>query len=138
MADLTITATSVVKGTNPSVIQGTAGATITAGQTVYLDTTTNTYKLADGDGASPLYVVAGVALNGAATGQPLTIQTGGDITIGATVASGIPYFQSATAGGICPAADLLSQSGNKTTLIGIGTSSTKIQLYLVSPGSAIA
>jgi hypothetical protein len=47
MADISITAASVAASSAASKVTGVAGATITAGQVVYLDTTTNTYKLAD-------------------------------------------------------------------------------------------
>lgn len=38
MADLTITAANVTAGALATTVTGTAGATITAGQLVYLDT----------------------------------------------------------------------------------------------------
>ena len=52
MADLTLTAASVLAGSNATTRLGTAGATITAGQVVYFDDTTNTFKLADTDSAT--------------------------------------------------------------------------------------
>jgi hypothetical protein len=52
-ADLTVTAGNVVASKDAKLRSGTAGATVTAGQTVYYDTTANTYKLADANGATP-------------------------------------------------------------------------------------
>src|SRR5687768_17532041 len=81
MPDLSVTAASVLKGSStPSMV--TAGATVTAGQYVYLDTTTSTYKLSDADGSSGANAVDGVTLNGAATGQPVAIipASSGDAT----------------------------------------------------------
>lgn len=137
MADLTITATSVVKGTGASTRAGTAGATITAGQPVYLDSTTDTYKLADCDSATAaVRSPAGIALNGAASGQPVTVLDGGPITIGATVAASVPYFLSPTAGGICPLADILA--GDYAVFLGFGISTTQIDVTIVEAGVALA
>lgn len=126
MADLTITAANVAKGANASPVSSfLAGATITAGQAVYLDTTTNTIKLADADtlAASNAF---GVALNSASSGQPISIQRSGNITIGATVITGTAYYVSTTAGGICLESDL--STGDFPTFLGFATSTTVIAL----------
>jgi hypothetical protein len=134
MADLAITAAQVLPGTDAAgaqFAQGIAGASITAGQLVYLDSATNTYKLADNNDTSALLaIVVGVALHAAGTGQPLRVQTAGPITIGAGAApaSGVIYCLSATAGGIAPSADLAS--GNRTTIVGVGGASNTIILRL--------
>lgn len=137
MADLTITAANVVPGGNARIRNGTAGASITAGQVVYLDSTTNTFKLADNDSATAaVRSPVGVALNGAASGQVISVQTSGKITIGATTAVGVVYCLSSTAGGICPSADIAT--GDYNTILGIGTSTTQIELNLQSAGAAMA
>jgi len=125
MADLSITAASVVKGADASIETGIAGATVTAGQPVYLDETTGKYLLSDNN-ASGKKTVRGIALNGAALNQPLTIQTRGEITIGATLTAGSPYYLSATAGGIAPEADL--SSGMDVVLLGLAKSTTVLVL----------
>ena len=79
--DLSITAANVAPSSGAQYADGTAGATITAGQAVYLDTSANTYKLADCDATAATAVIAGIALNGASSGQPIKIQTAGTITI---------------------------------------------------------
>lgn len=138
MADLTVTATQVLPGAESAgatFASGVAGATITAGQPVYLDTTTSTYKVADNnDTSATLAVVAGIALHGAASGQPLKIQTGGPFTIGAGAAPtvGIIYCLSATAGGIAPSADLAT--GNRVTILGVGAASNAINLRIYASG----
>lgn len=127
MADISITPASVVAGSDAVTEQGTAGATITAGQTVYRDPTTRKYLLADSNSATAAARQArGVALNGAADGQPLTIQKGGDITIGATLTAGTAYYQSDTPGGICPLADV--GSGEYVGLLGLAKSTTVLAL----------
>ena len=107
MADITVTAASVVAGADSTTTSGTAGVTITAGQAVYLDTTTGKWALADADSATAAQRrAAGIALNGAALNQPIRVLTSGDITIGATVTAGVAYYLSGTPGGICPVADI--------------------------------
>jgi hypothetical protein len=125
MADLSITAASVAAGTNATKQnQYLAGASITQGKSVYVDTADNTVKLADADAV--ISGVVGVALNAASAGQPVTFQQYGNITIGATVATGTAYYVSATAGGICPEADLAS--GDFPHFLGFATSTTVIAL----------
>lgn len=63
--------------------------------------------------------MVGIALHGASSGQPLRIQTGGTITIGATTVKGTTYIVSATAGGIAPYSDLAN--GWYRTIIGVAT-----------------
>lgn len=120
MADLTITATSVVWTSGPKEF-GVAGATITAGQAVYIDTANNNVlKLAQSDGTTLESTVAGIALNGGATSQPISYApTGSVINIGATTAKTTTYVLSATAGGVCPQADLVST--NKIVRLGHAT-----------------
>lgn len=137
MADLTITASSVIAGSGAKLVHGTAGASITAGQVVYLDSADNEYKLADNDSATAaVRSPAGIALHAAADGQPLTIISKGPVTIGATTAVGTVYILSATAGGIAPIAD--AASGDYVTVLGIGTSTTVIDVLIHEAGAAVA
>lgn len=115
MADLTITAANVIAGSDAVKEAGTAGATITAGQTVKKNAS-GLFVLDDADDA-PLAGTTGIALNGAATGQPVVVQTAGTITLG-TGTEGIPYFVSPTAGGLCPLADITT--GDYVKIAGIG------------------
>ena len=132
MADISVTAANVKKGSGATTITGTAGETITAGQVLYLDTADNEYKKADAD-ASASAVAAGIALCGAADGQPIIIQTGGNINIGGTVTVGEIYVVSATAGGVAPEGDLTT--GNYVTVLGIGTTTANIALKIHSSGA---
>lgn len=135
MTDLSITAANVVPGADARTDAGTAGATITAGQSVYLDAATNTYKLADSNGAAALRTPVGVALSGASAGQPLTVQKSGDITIGATLTPGVAYYQSDTPGGICPVADV--GSGEYSCIIGIAKSASVLDINIQASGVAL-
>lgn len=135
MADLTITAANVKAGSNASVDRtGLAGAAVAAGQPVYWDG--SRWQLADDNSVTAAARVAGgIALNGASTDQPLAVLMGGDITIGATLTAGSVYYLSATAGGICPAADLAT--GQYPCIIGIAKSTTVLNVEINSAGVSL-
>lgn len=136
MADLTITGTSVLPGTGTGKTLGNAGVAITAGQTVYFDATSNSWKLADCNSATVAQRVAGgIALNGAAAGQPVEVQQTGPITIGATLTPGVMYYLSATPGGICPVADMVT--GCYPCALGFAISATQLQLNIQSAGVSL-
>jgi hypothetical protein len=129
MADLTVTAANVAPGTDATIERNyNAGATITAGQTVYLSTTTNTWLLADANLSQAAAVLGGVALNGAASGQPLAVLTRGNLNPGATAVVGMVYVLSGTAGGIAPVAD--GVTGWYTSILGIGTTASNIAVNI--------
>lgn len=124
--DVSVTAANVVPATGYRYIDGTAGETITAGQTLYFKESDQRYWKADSDSATAaVRTLAGIALNGASAGQPLRVFLGGNITIGGTVTVGTIYVLSDTAGGIMPAADL--ETGDYVTIVGIATTSAIIQ-----------
>lgn len=130
MADLSITAANVRKGGNALTRMGVAGGAITAGQVVLPSPSTGKFVLADADAAN-LKGAGGIALNGAADGQPLEVQYGGDITIGATLTPGTAYYLSPTAGGIAPLADVAS--GDDVILLGIAKSASVLMVKIVDP-----
>lgn len=135
MADLTITAASVVKGAGARIDRnGYAGETITAGMPVY-KASTGFWMNADSNSATALARTAiGIALNGASQYQPIDVQTEGEITIGATLTANTTYYLSDTAGGICPLADV--GSGEYTEIIGVAKSTTVMLLVLKATGVA--
>lgn len=136
MADITVVAGSVARTTG-STVDGTAGATIAQGKCVYLDTaaTPNVWKLAQaitsaalagGDGV-------GIALNSAASGQPIRVQTDGSINLGATLVVGQVYAVSAAnAGGVAPYSDLAST--NYVTLLGVATTAALLKMQPLQSG----
>lgn len=131
MADLTITAASVIAGANSTAEWGVAGATITQGNTVYYNTTTGKWGLADNDDASTvvrMQTKGGIALNAASDGQPLKVLRAGDVVIGATLTAGTAYYLSATPGKICPVGDLVT--GKSVVLIGVATSTTNLNVAI--------
>ncbi len=133
MADLVVTAASVVEGDGATTITGRAGVAITAGQAVYKDSTTGKYVLADSDSATVAAKrAAGIALNGAALNQPIKVLIAGPVTMGATLTAGATYFLSNTAGGICPDADV--GTGENVCLIGVAASATVLNVDIQNPG----
>ena len=134
MADEIVTASAVLPGTDTQYIDGFAGVAITAGQTVYLDTSTSTYKLADADASSSTALAKGIAMNDAATAQPVRVAAGGHIDPGFTVGVGHVYVVSGTAGGIAPVADLAA--GDFTHVVGLGITASSLKIVNATAGVA--
>lgn len=132
MSDVSITAANVslVSG---SVATGTAGASITAGQSIYINGS-NQVVLAEANGTVAQAAATGVALNSAASGQPVTYAVNGaTVNIGGTVAVGTIYVVSAAnAGGIAPWADLTTTE--YVTVLGVASTTGKIVLNINATG----
>ena len=127
MADYSITAASVLPITDDTqTVRGTLGATVTAGQWVYQNTTDRLYYLADAD-ALATSIVSGLTLSGGAAGQPVTIATAGNVTTNAVGTAGAVVLLSTTSGGWAPVADLAS--GDYITIVGGFTTTTN---FLIS------
>ena len=136
MADLVITAASVIQGAGASISNGTAGGTVTAGQPVYQDAAdADSWKAADANASAATAAVVGIALHASLDGQPLQILTAGPITIGAAVAVGTTYVVSSVAGAICPNLD--ATTGWYKTILGVATSATVLQVDLNVSGALI-
>lgn len=136
MADLSITAASVIAGTNAQKSTGVAGESVTAGQAVYFDTTTKKWMKADNNSVTAAArKPQGITLNGAAVNQPVSVQVGGDINIGATLTPGTAYFLSDTPGGICAVADLAS--GEYVSLLGLAKSASVLAIGIQSVDVAL-
>lgn len=139
MADISITAASVLASSSAIVLKNySAGATITTGQTVYLDSTTSTWKLVDSNAAvtgNELATTKGISLNGAASGQPLEVCIKDtDFTPGGTLTNGVAVNSSVTAGGITHD---IPTTGAYPTVLGIAKSTTKMNLNPTSSGAVI-
>jgi hypothetical protein len=136
MSDLAVTAANVIAGINAKKSFGIAGVAVTAGQVVYVDPTDGKYRLADNNSATvAARAPFGIALNGAAAGQPLCVQTSGPVTIGATLTPGVAYYLSGTAGAICPVADLVT--GMYPTALGIAKSASVLDINIEQSGVAL-
>jgi hypothetical protein len=139
MADLSITAANVLSSANAAPVKSyNYGATITAGQLVYLDSN-NKWQLTDADASSAgnnANSMVGVALVGGANNQPGVVALR-DVffTPGATLTNGIAYYASRNAGAICPVADV--GAGNYATVIGIARSTTVLNLNPTPSGITV-
>lgn len=132
MADVTITAANVLKGTGAIVTRGTAGASLTAGLVVYADSSDGgKYKAADCVTSAATAAAVGIALHAAADEQPVQILTSGPITIGGTVVAGTSYILS-TSGGICPDAD--KTTGDRVVRLGYASSASVLQVSIQNTG----
>ena len=131
MADFTITPAQVTAvGSTVTVKRGTAGVTITAGQTVYLDSADSLIKLADANGAGDIHICVGIAMNGATANQPINYADSGQLTLttGAALgAFGEPVVVSATAGGMASHDDLAA--GWFSNILGHLDSTGKILIF---------
>jgi hypothetical protein len=133
MADITITDTSVAPGSGCVTTSGTAGATITAGAPVYVDTAnSNVIKLADANASALTATVAGIAMHGASSGQPIAYATDGFVTYNAAFTASKAYILSNTAGAIAPIAD--HTTGWYMSLIGIAHTTTSLRLRIYNSG----
>ena len=130
MANLSITASGVLL-ISGSVYNGTAGVTITAGQPCYLHTD-GTLKLALAGGTAAEAAVYGVSLHAALAGQPLCLVLAGIYGVGATVVVGGMYALSATAGLICPIADIINP--NYVSALGVAVTAARIELKINNSG----
>ena len=128
MVDYSVTAANVRIGANATIQRGTAGGAITAGQAIRVSS--NALVTAQADSAANSTDFSGVALNGAALGQPVNyvdIKLGGEYNPGATgVVGDVVVLSAANAGGIAPVADLAST--NAALIIGIFVTTTSIRL----------
>ena len=136
MADLSPAAASIqlISGQRVSV---TFGATITAGQVLYLDGSDNKAKLADADAAGKK-TVYGIALDSGSDGDTGDVALSGSvINLAVTVGVGTPYFLSSNAGGICPLADV--GTGEDVDFLGVGkTAGGQLAVHIFNSGIAHA
>lgn len=127
MADLTITVGNMVPASDAQYETAyLAGGTLTRGMSVYLDTSTNTWKAADCDlsaaGAGSGGI--GICMSDCVATQPCVVQIGGSLAFGAILTKGTQYVVSATAGGICPQADITTNG--RITVLGIASTTSNL------------
>jgi len=142
MADtpITVSAAGVVKGSGAQTEAGTAGETITAGQVVYKKASDSKFYKCDCDATAhtsngEVDNIYGIALNGAAASQPLTVQKSGEITMtGTTLVVGTVYVLSETAGSFQDVANLPSTS--YVVIVGVGLTVTSMHLLPYTTGVA--
>jgi hypothetical protein len=139
MADISVTAGSVLASANAVIERKyNAGATVAAGDVVYLDSN-NKWMLMDSNASAAGNNVAdtrGIALGGGANNQPIAVCTRDSFfTPGATLTNGIAYYASPNAGKIAPVGDI--GSGNYATVLGIARTTTVMNLNPTASGIAV-
>ena len=135
MADLSITAANVKTYAGADMGSGQAGEAITAGQTLYRKAADGKLWKAD-DTSIAKATCLGVALNNAAADQPVSYAKAGGVNPGAAVIVGTIYGLTDTAGGISTIAD--RAAGDYITLLGVATTTSRIDLRINASGVAIA
>jgi hypothetical protein len=131
-----LTGITAVRPTANTVVAGPVlyGATIAAGQPVYLDASDSKYKLADSNASSTTATIRGVAMTPGVDAGYGYVATGGSIIlVGTTMAVGETYYAGATAGTIVPDADLTTAD----YISRIGTAATTTQLDLAIRATGI-
>jgi hypothetical protein len=100
---------------------------------VYLDASTGTVKGADCDASAAAAAAIGIALHAAGSGQPIKVQTAGDVTLGTSAAMtvGIPYFVGDDAGEIFVLGDLASN--DYVTLMGVAITAGILRMPASGP-----
>lgn len=135
MADLTITASDVVSDGTGIKETANAGAAISAGQIVFKDTN-GVFQLSDANDPA-LDEVSGLALNAAATGQPVTVaKIGSNVTLGSVLSPGTPYYLSSNPGMISPFADVVT--GDRAIFLGIARSATVLHFRPIDSEAILA
>jgi len=105
------------------------GATIAAGQPVYLDATDNKVKLSDNNLSSAAATVKGVSMTpGVADGYGYVATAGSVILVGTTMLVGETYYVGATAGEVVPDADLATN--NRISRLGTAATATQLDLSI--------
>ncbi len=134
MADLVPVVADVIKSTGAVTDTGTAGMGILAGELLYLESATQTLKLAIASSAAAAAAV-GIALHSSLTNQPVTYIKGGNIILGCAIAVAETYCVTDVAGDI----GLVSDRGanDYMTLLGVGSSITEIELRINRSGVKI-
>lgn len=140
MADLTITAANVAAGGSTMQSRNVQlGENITAGQCAYLKTSDGKWWKLDADLTSlDSDTQMGILLTGGSADGYAIVVTEGPMIMGATVANGMAYIASETAGGIAPVSDWSGMTTAKEFHLGYGISTTQIYVKPLVTGATVA
>lgn len=131
MADITIAQASVVPQPGAVIVRdGFIGASITAGNPMWFDEATQTFKNADAATNAAQAMLAGLALSTMFAGQPASRLVQGDLAVGAVLTVGQTYVLSSNSGRIAPITDVAT--GMWVSIIGIAISTSILRVGLLS------
>ncbi len=138
MADISVTAASVLASSSATILRNyNLGATVTAGQAVYLGSA-STWLLIDSNAAvtgNEVATIKGISLAGGASGQPgVVCVKDPSFTPGGTVTNGTAVYSSVTAGGITHD---IPTTGAYPTFLGIAKSASTMNLNPTSSGAVM-
>lgn len=140
MADLTVTPAEIQPGSSAKIKSGTAGEAITQGKAVCL--VSGAVKLADANLTTTAYnTVAGVSINSAQSGQPVSYVSEDTAFVWGTTAAPTPgkiYVLSNTAGGIMPIDDIstVASSTSRISVLAVGKASGGLYVKITNSGVA--
>jgi hypothetical protein len=139
MPDLVVVPANV-KATATGLAKQVANAAeaIVAGDVVYLETVApNAGKWLLADANVPAKArISGIALNGAAVDQPVTVATQGEIDLGVALTVALIHILSGNPGKITTSTDLVA--GWTTCILGVATATNKLKLSILNSGAVRA
>lgn len=125
--------TAVRPTSNTEFLNVLYGATVSAGQPLYLDPADNEHKLADANASATTATAKYIAITpGVDTGYGLVAKGGSIILVGTTMIVGEQYYVGPTAGQIIASSELTT--GDRVTLLGVAASSTQLDLSIKATG----
>ncbi len=135
MVDIVQTPANVIHVSGGGIEDLLAGETLVAGDACYKKTSDSRAWKADANDTAAKAVLRGIALGGAAAGQPVRLAKSGDLNPGGTVVVGEIYLVSSNVGKFAPEAEITS--GMYVTVIGVGETASNIKLGIKVSGITI-
>lgn len=134
MANLSITAANVGLGSNARTETVQVGASVTQGQPVYQLTTDGKWYPSDANVSAAQTGQNAIVLTPAGSNGYAVIvrQQRALVNLGATLVKGTTYVVSATAGAICPQADLTT--GDGIIVLGVASTTALLDLQITATG----
>lgn len=129
-----LTGITAVRPTPSTAVQNIIyGATIAAGQSLYLDGLDSKHKLSDANLSAAAAAARAIAITpGVDNGSGLVAVAGNIILVGTTMLTGETYYAGPTAGQIIAASELTA--GDSVTRLGTAATATQLNLDIVATG----
>ncbi len=135
MAAVSVTASLVLPSANANILSGTAGATITQGQALYVSSVTSGNLLLTTTASAAAANCVGIAVNAASSGQKVDYVTKDpNFTPGFTDLSGDDVWLFDTTAGALTVTKADLEAGDYVTHLGVMTSTTTMNLNITTGG----